>query len=117
VTQPGEIQRCRWCGERFAPTPGPGRPRRYCRRSHRQRHYEARRLSERHELGADDVLFRRADLEALRDRIYVLESVIQDVRMDLAASGRLEDYPEALRALTAAAEQVTTARLEPKAAG
>lgn len=63
------------------------------------------------------MLFRRSDLSDLRDRIYILETVIQDVRMDLAAAGRLEDYPDALRALTAAAEHVVRARLEPKAAG
>jgi len=62
-------------------------------------------------------LFRRADLDELGDRIYILESVIQDIRMDLAQSGRLEDYPEALRRLTAAAEQLVRIRLEPRAAG
>ena len=39
-----EGHRCSWCGRRFEPTPGPGRPRLYCRPSHRQRAYEARSL-------------------------------------------------------------------------
>jgi len=97
------------------PTPGPGRPRQYCRRSHRQRHYEAKRLAARHGLGDGDVLFRRNDMDRLRDHLYMLEAAVQDARMDLAESGRLEDYPEALRRVTAAADQLVALRVEPVA--
>ena len=37
--------RCEWCGGEFHANAGPGRPARYCRRSHRQRAYEARQLA------------------------------------------------------------------------
>ena len=33
---------CLWCGDAFQTVPGPGRPRKYCCRAHRQRAYESR---------------------------------------------------------------------------
>ncbi len=111
------IHRCAWCGARFAPNPGPGRPRRYCKRSHRQRHYEAALTAARHQLGADDVLLRRADLEELRDRLYILESGLADARNDLAEAGTIEAYPAVFSDLAAAIEQMISLRLEPRAVG
>jgi hypothetical protein len=63
------------------------------------------------------VLYRRSDVERLRDHLYVLEAALQDARMDLAESGRLEDYPAAFRTVAAAADELLTFRLEPQAIG
>ncbi len=112
-----EIDHCAWCGERFAPNPGPGRPRRYCKRSHRQRHYEARQEAERHRLASDDVLIRRQDLQTVRDRLFVLEAALADARTDLADAGTLDAYPAVFGDLAAAVEEVVALRIEPRAVG
>lgn len=36
---------CEYCGVSFVGNAGPGRPRRFCCRAHRQRHYEMRKFS------------------------------------------------------------------------
>jgi hypothetical protein len=105
-------RRCRWCGRPFDVVAGPGRPREYCRRSCRQRDYEARRTAG--SLGLDDnhVVVARAELDALHDRLYELEAAIEDVERDLAAAGRpgTDDYREALQWLLAAARPLATTR-------
>ena len=53
---------------------GPGRPRVYCRDSHRQRAYEARKLASAHRLGEDDVLLSRASFQELKDVVFVIEA-------------------------------------------
>lgn len=90
------VRRCRWCGRPFTAVPGPGRPREYCRRSCRQRDYEARRRAT--ELGLDDaqLVVARAELDALHDRLYELEAAIEDVDRDLAAAGARPD-PQTVR--------------------
>jgi len=91
---------------------GPGRPREYCRRSCRQRDYEARRRAG--SLGLDDnhVVVARAELDALHDRLYELEAAIEDVERDLATAGRpgTDDYREALEWLLAVARPLATTR-------
>ena len=72
---------------------GPGRPRRYCRVSHRQRHYEARREAVLRDLNPGEVLYRSDDIRSLRDAIYVVKTALQDARMDLADAATLEEYP------------------------
>lgn len=109
--------RCRWCGGDFAPTPGPGRPRAFCRRSHRQRAYEARKLAEAHRLGADDILITRSTFEAIRDVFYRIEAALQDIDSDLAAGVAPSEYRTALWHLYQAAADVRSASIEPKAIG
>src|SRR5690606_41079704 len=60
-----EQRRCRWCGRPFDVAPAPGRPRLYCRRSCRQRDYEARRRAADLGIGEESLIVRRADVEAL----------------------------------------------------
>ena len=110
-----KIDRCAWCGERMARSSGPGRPRRYCRPSHRQRHYEARREATLRNLDPGDVLYREADIRRLRDAIYVLEAELQDARMDLAEGGSLEEYPRVFRRVAGAVDALIRTPLEPKA--
>lgn len=95
--------------------PGPGRKRWYCRRSHRQRAYEARRLADTHDLGPDDVLVARSTWEGLADRRYRLEAAVEDVRGDLEDD--LVRPREALEHLLEAATDLLGFPFEPKALG
>ena len=89
-----EKQRCLWCGRGFTLAPGPGRPRRYCRRSCRQRDYEARRRAAELGIGESELVVTRRALDDLYDRLYVLEAAVEDVDRDLAAG----DSPDEVRA-------------------
>jgi septal ring factor EnvC (AmiA/AmiB activator) len=75
-------------------TPGPGRPALYCRRSCRQRDYEARRRAAELGIGESELLVTRQELDQLRDALYVLESAVEDVERDLAAA---DDDPQEVR--------------------
>lgn len=79
--------RCEWCGRAIERGPGPGRPRRYCRQSCRQRDYEARRRSAELGLNEGELVVAREELESLRDRLFVLEHALDDVERDLATEG------------------------------
>ncbi len=92
-----------------------GRPRKYCRRSHRQRHYEARRLAATKGLAPDHVLISRATLHEWRDLVYTLASVIEDVEQDLEVSSTLKDYTEAFVHLHETASAVSRFGVEPLA--
>lgn len=101
----------------FESRPGPGRPAVYCRRSHRQRHYEARMLAERHGLTAGQALIDKEKLARLNDRLYVLEAACEDVRTDLAEAHDIDAYRDAVVHLLEAALPLRSAYLEPKAIG
>lgn len=109
--------RCAWCGAGFRPTPGPGRPRWYCQRSHRQRAYEARQLATAHQLGPDDVLMSASLLGEIQDAVYVLEAALEDIDRDLADVDDPGGHREALWHLYGAAAALRALRIEPKAAG
>ena len=89
----------------------------YCRRSHRQRAFEARHLAARHGLGQDDVLLSRASLGDLKDALYRLEAAMEDVDTDLADSDDPGTHRAALWHLYQAAANVRGLRIEPKAVG
>ena len=111
-------QKCIWCGEEFLDAPGPGRPRRYCRSSHRQRAYEARRLGESRQLGPDEVIVSRRAWDALRDALYRLESAAEDVAIDLeAGTPTKSDYVQALAHLREAVRELQDVSVEPVAIG
>ena len=97
------LGRCRWCGRSVEQRAGPGRPRVYCRRSCRQRDFEARQRATRHGLDESDVIIARAELEDLRDKLYVLRCAVDDVRRDLASSPTKQDYVDAVAWLIDAA--------------
>lgn len=107
---------CAWCGGVIEAAPGPGRPARYCRRSHRQRAYEARREAERRGLAPDEVVLKRHTWERLRDVLYRLEAAATDVALDVG-SGRptRADYVEALGHLSAAVRDLQEVAVEPTA--
>lgn len=109
-----KLQRCEWCGVALATASGPGRPSRYCRRSHRQRAYEARRLGGQRGIRTDEVLLSRRTWDSLRDALYRLEAASEDVAMDLV-SGRptKEEYVAALAHLSAAVRELQEVAVEP----
>lgn len=107
--------RCQWCGVVFADSEGPGRPRRYCRRSHRQRAYEARRLGHQLGLRSGDVVVSAQAHRSLQDRLYVLEAALSDVERDLRGSTGAEEYRRAFQHLYAAAAALRGAAPEPVA--
>ena len=107
---------CEWCGERFAVGGGPGRKPKYCRPSHRQRAYEARRLAGDRGIGADEVLISRRTWDHLRDALYRLESASEDVAMDLLQGRPTKaEYVEALGHLSAAVRELQDIAVEPLA--
>lgn len=90
-----------------------GRPPQYCKRSHRQRAFEARRAATRLGLPADAVVVSMRQLDDWRDRLYVLEAALEDVQRDLAGSPTLQDYADAYVHLLEAALGVRGVRIEP----
>jgi hypothetical protein len=113
---PQRTQRCRWCGRAFAPHPGPGRPRRFCRPGCRQQAYLARRLAAAHGLGDDDVIVSRDALEELQSRLYCLQAALEDVDRDLATSSEPAEVAEALGWLTENARPLAATWIEPRTA-
>lgn len=106
-----------WCGAALPKQSGAGRPRTYCRRSHRQRHYEARRLAASQGLKPDEVLLSRESLEEWRDRVYILEAALEDAERDLEGKPTLRDYTEAFQHIYDAAVGIRSFRIEPRAMG
>ncbi len=96
---------------------GPGRPRRFCKRSHRQRHYEARRLAAAQGIAADEVLLSREVFDAWRDRLALLESAIEDAEQDLGSSPGLREYTEAFQDLYQATTSIRSFRIDVRAIG
>lgn len=77
-------ERCRWCG-RPLPTPArTGRRRRFCRQACRQREYISRLRAQEAGLSEHELIVARAELDDLRDKLYVLECAVDDARRDLA---------------------------------
>jgi hypothetical protein len=84
---------CRWCGRPIArPRAATGRPATYCRRSCRQRAYEARRRAAELGLSEHELVITRAQLDELRDQVFVVRSAIDDARRSM---DRVTDVQEA----------------------
>ena len=88
-----------------------GRPQLYCRRSCRQRDYEARRRQEELGLSEGELVVARAQLDDLADRLYVLEAAIEDVERDLEQSASVADYQQAIAWLLDAARPLLQWRI------
>ena len=70
---------CAWCRRPVEQAGGPGRPRRYCRRSCRQRAFEARQRSTELGLGEHELVVTRERLDQLGDQLFVLRCAVEDV--------------------------------------
>jgi hypothetical protein len=103
---PERARRCGWCRRPLDTSTGPGRPRRFCSHSCRQRDYEARRRAHELGVGEDELIVTRAALDRLRDELYVLACAVEDVRNDLTDEPTPDDLRQALRWLLEAAEPV-----------
>ncbi|MEE9205789.1 MAG: hypothetical protein V3U50_02285 [Acidimicrobiia bacterium] len=95
--------------------PATGRPRTYCRDSHRQRAYEARRLGWRAGLGPGEAIVTTDALADLGDRVTVLEAALEDVAEDLRHGHSLQAYRAAFDHLHAAASGLVDHRLSVRA--
>ena len=103
-----ESPRCRWCGRGFDRTAGAGRPREFCKRSCRQRDDEARRRAAERGLDEDELIITRAELNELRDRLFVLSETLKDVEADLTDDAA-DDERRLLNVLLYATKQATQA--------
>jgi 5-bromo-4-chloroindolyl phosphate hydrolysis protein len=92
-----KVALCRWCGGLLAPIGKMGRPRQFCKRSCRQRDFEARQRAKAHGLDEAELIITRTELEELRDKLFVLRCAVQDVERDLTASKTLTTYKDAVR--------------------
>lgn len=99
----GAAVRCAWCGRRFVPSAGPGRPRRYCKRSCRQRDFEARQRISADGLAEGELVVTRQALSQIDDLVYVLACAVEDVERDLSADHDDEDVRRSLSWLLDAA--------------
>lgn len=109
--------RCAWCGDRFKPPGGPGRPPKYCRRSHRQRAYESRQIAADRGLGVDEVLLTSDAWQAIRDALFQIEAAAQDALTDLAVVDTVADARAVVEELSGAIRTAASVTLEPKAVG
>lgn len=113
MTKPGA---CAWCGhpvDAQTDLRRRGRPRRYCRRSCRQRDFEARKRARELGLAESDLIIARREIEQLDDLIYVLSCAITDVEGDTALDSSeaqvrrsLDWLLEAARPLVGAGERL-----------
>lgn len=117
VTQRTRTKRCKWCGAAFTIGTRVGRPPEYCRRSHRQRHYEAKRLGNLRGLSGAELMMSVDDYERLRDAVYVMEAALEDVDIDLRGKPTRSEYAAAVAHLADAATAVIAASPEPTAIG
>lgn len=114
MTELVELLRCGYCRRPLPPPARTGRPARYCRRSHRQRAYEARRRADRADLPNGQVIVAQRDLDQLHDRLYALEAALDDIAADLAgARPTVGAYREALDHLADPARELAGFVVEP----
>jgi len=107
----GERPRCRWCGRPIDDPATTGRPKEFCKRSCRQRDYESRRRNVELGLSERDLVVARAQLDALYDQLYILESAVEDVERDITGSPTSKELKEALAWLLEAARPLRDLRL------
>jgi hypothetical protein len=85
----------------------------FCSRSHRQRAYEARRRADSLKIPFGQVIVSESDLRSLHDRLYRLESAIEDVEADLAGKSGAKAYQEAFQHLYDSAHDLVGVVVEP----
>lgn len=100
---------CAWCGQPIDKKEGAGRPRRYCRRSCRQRDFEARKRARELGVAETDLIVARRAIEGLDDLLFVLSCAIEDVEGDLALDSSPEQVARSLNWLLEAARPLVGA--------
>src|SRR3546814_5864400 len=76
VTESAATRRCRWCGREFQITPGPGRPKLFCKAACRQADYLARQRSAEAGISEAELIVTR---EALEERSEEHTSELQSL--------------------------------------
>ena len=110
MTKSPEERRCQWCRRVLPAREGPGRPQVFCRQACRQAAYVAGRRRDELGLSESELIVTRAELDELRDKLYVLEAAVEDVERDLPAAVGEQEVREALDwILTAARPLIATA--------
>jgi hypothetical protein len=112
MTSP-DLLRCGWCQRPLDVRPGAGRPRLFCRPSHRQRAYEARRWAEELHIPDGQCIVSVADVNRLHDLLYRLEAAVDDVRADLAVTTNPAAYRQAYAHLMDAVGDLVGTVVEP----
>lgn len=113
MTKLAPAGRCGWCRRPLEERRGAGRPPKFCSPSHRQRAYEARRRANALRVPDGQLIVAEDDLQRLHDRLYQLESAVDDVRIDMAGRPTARACREALEHLVAAANDLVGVVLEP----
>lgn len=98
---------CGWCRRPVTPTEGRGRPRRFCKRSCRQRDFEARQRSARHGVDENELIVARRDFDRLHDEIFVLACAVADAEADLRDAESSADLRLIITSLLAASRDVS----------
>ncbi|HEY4607835.1 MAG TPA: hypothetical protein VFE86_07750 [Ilumatobacteraceae bacterium] len=70
------------------PTQKIGRPRVFCSQSCRQWDWVGRQRARELELGEDELIITKAELDQLHDDLYVLACAVDDVERDQSAAGK-----------------------------
>jgi hypothetical protein len=78
--------RCRWC-RRVLAQQRLGRPRVFCSQACRQWDWVGRQRARELQLGENELIVARSELDALHDDLFVLACAVDDVERDLAAAG------------------------------
>src|SRR3954470_625144 len=79
--------RCRWCRRVLGPQKM-GRPRVFCSQACRQWDWVGRQRARELELGEDELIITKAELDQLHDDLYVLACAVDDVERDQSAAGK-----------------------------
>jgi hypothetical protein len=82
----GQPLRCQWCRKVILVAKPVGRPRKFCCQACRQWDWVQSQRAKASNLGPDEMIVDRAQLDSLRDDLYVLACAVQDVERDLAAA-------------------------------
>lgn len=100
--------KCLWCRVPLAVPEGAGRPRRFCSQACRQWDWVTKQRSKELNLSEQELVITRAELDDLRDRIYVLACAIEDVQDDVRpdVDPTTRDYRSALEWILEAARPV-----------
>lgn len=103
------VASCAWCGREVV-SEGPGRNRKYCRRSCRQRAYEARQTLAGTGLPADAVILTGPEAESLAERLFLMRCAAEDVATAVAEDAAPGELGELCRALLGAARDAERLR-------
>lgn len=81
-----EPLRCRWCRKVILIAKPVGRPRKFCSQACRQWDWVSAQRATASNLGPDELIVGRSDLDGLRDDLYILACAVEDIERDLSAS-------------------------------